>query len=123
MLRHNRCGMLSGQASRGNEYKRKMQKNQRVNLLEPRGKETAARVQKTIKASTKGLVPYSLRHGYAWRAVKYEHYQEPVPIRDLASYMGHDPKTHMKHYGFWTDDEQKKKSHRRTVGVLMTANQ
>jgi len=77
----------------------------------------------SLKASTKGLVPYSLRHGYAWRAVKYEHYQEPVPIRDLASYMGHDPKTHMKHYGSWTDDEQKKKSHRRTVGALMTANQ
>ena len=74
----------------------------------------------SLKANTEGLIPYSLRHGYAYRAVTYEHYLEPVPIRDLAAYMGHDPKTHMKHYGSWTDDEQKKKSHRRTVGALMT---
>ena len=45
----------------------------------------------------------SLRHGYAWRGAKY--YDRSIPIRDLAALMGHTVKTHMKHYGKWTDDE------------------
>ena len=57
----------------------------------------------SLKAEIEGLVPYSLRHGYAWRGAKY--YDRSIPIRDLAALMGHTVKTHMKHYGKWTDDE------------------
>ena len=57
----------------------------------------------SLKAEVQGLVPYSLRHGYAWRGAKY--YDRSIPIRDLAALMGHTVKTHMKHYGKWTDDE------------------
>ena len=76
----------------------------------------------SLKANTEGLMPYSLRHGYAWRAVKYEHYEKAVPLRDLCDLMGHDSRTHLKHYGAWTSDKDKKDSVRRTVGTLMTAN-
>ena len=70
----------------------------------------------SLKASTKGLVPYSLRHGYAWRGSRY--YDRPVPLRDLASLMGHDPKTHHKHYGSFTTDNYKKESVSRAVGTM-----
>ena len=74
----------------------------------------------SLKANTEGLVPYSLRHGYAWRAVKYEHYDKAVPLRDLCDLMGHDSRTHLKHYGAWTSDKDKKDSVRRTVGNLFS---
>ena len=57
----------------------------------------------SLQAETEGLIPYSLRHGYAWRGAKY--YDRSIPIRDLAALMGHTVKTHMKHYGKWTDEE------------------
>ena len=41
--------------------------------------------------------------GYAWRGAKY--YNRSIPVRNLAALMGHTVKTHMKHYGKWTDDE------------------
>ena len=56
----------------------------------------------SLKEKIDGLRPYSLRHGYAWRGAKY--YDRSIPIRDLAALMGHTVKTHMKHYGKWTDD-------------------
>ena len=56
-----------------------------------------------LQQQTPGLSPYSLRHGYAWRGVKY--YGRSMPLRDLAALMGHDVKTHMRHYGKWTDEE------------------
>ena len=74
----------------------------------------------TLKANTEGLVPYSLRHGYAWRAVKYDHYNKAVPLRDLCDLMGHDSRTHLKHYGAWTSDEDKKESVARTVGNVLS---
>lgn len=49
-----------------------------------------------------GLTPYSLRHGYAWRAHKC--YSRPLSVRDAAALMGHNPATHHKHYGKWTDE-------------------
>jgi len=58
--------------------------------------------QSMVKA-TKGLTPYSLRHGYAWRGHKA--YARSLPVRDLAALMGHDPSTHHKHYGKWTDED------------------
>ncbi len=52
--------------------------------------------------ATPGLTPYSLRHGYAWRGHKA--YARPIPVRDLAALMGHNPATHHRHYGKWTDE-------------------
>ena len=51
-----------------------------------------------VKASP-GLSPYSLRHGYAYRGAL-----AGIPLRQLAASMGHDVRTHMKHYGQWTDE-------------------
>ena len=74
----------------------------------------------SLQTETNGLVPYSLRHGYAWRGAKY--YTRAVPVRDLASLMGHDVKTHQKHYGKWTTDEDTKESVRRAVGEPANAS-
>ena len=30
--------------------------------------------------------------------------EEAIPLRQLAASMGHDVRTHMKHYGQWTDE-------------------
>ena len=57
----------------------------------------------TLAASTPGLTPYSLRHGFAWRAHKY--YQRSMSVRDASALMGHSPQTHHKHYGRWTDEQ------------------
>ncbi len=48
------------------------------------------------------LTPYGLRHGFAWRRAKY--YQRSIQPIDLAELMGHDPFTHKRHYGKWTDE-------------------
>lgn len=50
-----------------------------------------------------GLTPYSLRHGYAWRAHMCG--QCPMATRTVSALMGHDTKTHNKHYGAWIDEE------------------
>lgn len=76
--------------------------------------------QSLVKA-TPGLIPYSLRHGYAWRGSSY--YDIPVPGRQLASLMGHDLKTHQKHYGQFTTDQDKRDSVARSVGSLAMASQ
>ncbi len=57
--------------------------------------------QSLVRANP-GLTPYSLRHGYAWRAHKSA--QRPLSVRDTAALMGHNPATHHKHYGKWTDE-------------------
>ncbi|AHF64116.1 putative phage integrase family [Synechococcus sp. WH 8109] len=51
-----------------------------------------------VKANP-GLSPYSLRHGYAYRGAL-----AGIPLRQLAASMGHNVRTHMKHYGQWTDE-------------------
>jgi integrase len=56
----------------------------------------------SLVASTPGLCPYSLRHGYAWRAHKA--YARALSIRDVSALMGHNPATHHRHYGKWTDE-------------------
>ena len=56
----------------------------------------------SMAAVTPGLTPYSLRHGYAWRGHKA--YSRSIPVRDLASMMGHSPATHHRYYGKWTDE-------------------
>ena len=57
----------------------------------------------SLVAENPGLTPYSLRHGYAWRAHMCG--DRPMSIRVVAALMGHDPKTHQKHYGSWVDEE------------------
>ncbi|PSB37931.1 integrase [Aphanothece minutissima] len=57
---------------------------------------------RSMAKATPGLTPYSLRHGYAWRGHKA--YVRPIPVRDLAALMGHNPATHHRHYGKWTDE-------------------
>jgi len=57
----------------------------------------------SLVAENPGLTPYSLRHGYAWRAHMCG--DRPMSIRVAAALMGHDPKTHQKHYGCWVDEE------------------
>ena len=52
-----------------------------------------------VKANP-GLSPYSLRHGYAYRGAL-----AGIPLRrQLAASMGHDVRTHMKHFGQWTNE-------------------
>ena len=63
------------------------------------------------------LISHLINHGYAWRGVKY--YENSMPMRDLAALMGHDLRTHHKHYGVWTDEAGLQESALRVVGDLM----
>ncbi len=74
----------------------------------------------SLKAANPELTPYSLRHGYAWRAAKY--YPQPLPVRDTAKPMGHDMKTHIRHYGQWTDDESTKSAVEASIQSLVAAS-
>ncbi|WP_206749680.1 site-specific integrase [Synechococcus sp. UW179B] len=56
----------------------------------------------SLVSSTPDLTPYSLRHGWAWRA--HKGYAMPLSVRDAASLLGHTPSTHHLHYGRWTDE-------------------
>lgn len=55
-----------------------------------------------LVADNEGLTPYSMRHGWAWRAHCY--YDKPISIREAAALMRHDPNTHNRHYGKWTKE-------------------
>jgi len=57
---------------------------------------------RALVARCPGVMPYSLRHGYAWRAHKGSN--NPIHPRDAAALMGHNVATHFKHYGSWTDE-------------------
>jgi len=57
---------------------------------------------RALVARCPGLTPYSLRHGYAWRAHCCS--ANPLAPRIAAAYMGHNVATHLKHYGQWTDE-------------------
>jgi len=48
------------------------------------------------------ITPYSLRHGYAWRAHCCS--ANAMHPRIAAALMGHNVATHLKHYGSWTDE-------------------
>ena len=55
-----------------------------------------------LVARCPGLTPYSLRHGYAWRAHCCS--ANAMHPRIAAALMGHNVATHLKHYGSWTDE-------------------
>jgi integrase len=57
---------------------------------------------KALVAKNPDITPYSLRHGYAWRAHCCS--SHPMPPRIVAALMGHNTITHLKHYGRWTDE-------------------
>jgi len=56
-----------------------------------------------LVAATPGLTPYSLRHGWAWRAHKA--YERQLSVRDASALLGHSPSTHHRHYGRWVDEQ------------------
>ena len=56
----------------------------------------------SLKAEKPGLVPYSLRHGWAWRSQTAD---RPLNVRDAAALLGHSPTTFYKHYGAWTNEK------------------
>ena len=70
----------------------------------------------SLAAATPGLTPYSLRHGYAWRGHKA--YERSITVRDLAALMGHNPATHHRHYGKWTDETGLEEAVARAMGLL-----
>ena len=70
----------------------------------------------SLVAATPGLTPYSLRHGYAWRGHKA--YSRSIPVRDLACMMGHNPATHHRHYGKWTDEAGLEEAVARAMGAV-----
>ena len=55
-----------------------------------------------LVADNEGLTPYAMRHGWAWRAHCY--YDKPISVREAAALMRHDPNTHNRHYGIWTNE-------------------
>lgn len=57
---------------------------------------------RALVARNPGLTPYSLRHGYAWRA--HTGSSQQLHPRIAAALMGHNVATHLKHYGQWTDE-------------------
>jgi integrase len=74
----------------------------------------------SLVAANPGLTPYSLRHGYAWRGHKA--YERSIPVRDLAALMGHNPATHHRHYGKWTDEAGLVEAVSRAVGRTSHSN-
>ncbi len=71
---------------------------------------------RSLVGETPGLTPYGLRHGYAWR--EHKAYERPIPVRDLAALMGHNPATHHRHYGTWTDEAGLEEAVVRAMGSI-----
>ena len=57
-------------------------------------------VTDTAAAGQGHLTPYSARHGYAFRGTNLG-----LDHRTLSKLMGHDPATHLAHYGRWSSDD------------------
>ncbi len=76
---------------------------------------------RALVARNPGLTPYSLRHGYAWRAHVCS--SNPMHPRNAAALMGHNVATHLKHYGSWTDEASLEAAVERfNAGVLTVAS-
>ena len=74
-----------------------------------------------LKEEIPGLKPYGLRHGFAWRAAKY--YPKALPLRDTADLMRHDMRTHIRHYGQWTDEAGTEAAVEESIQTLANVNQ
>ena len=74
----------------------------------------------SLATATEGLTPYSMRHGWAWRAHKY--YDRPLSVRDAAALMGHTPTVHNNHYGRWVDEESLEAAVERVTSFRNTQN-
>ena len=63
---------------------------------------------KALVAANPDITPYSLRHGYAWRA----HMCSPVPLpaKMAAASMGHTVIVHQRNYGSWIDESSMEKA-------------
>ncbi|MEB3360530.1 MAG: hypothetical protein VKI42_00205, partial [Synechococcaceae cyanobacterium] len=48
------------------------------------------------------LTVYGLRHGFAWRGSQVY----GLSPRVLAKLMGHNPETHLRHYGAWSSEAE-----------------
>ena len=55
-----------------------------------------------LQAANPGLIPYSCRHGAAYRM--HKSYDRPLSIRDAAALLGHTPQEHHASYGQWIDE-------------------
>jgi integrase len=62
-----------------------------------------------LKAANPKLCPYSLRHGWAYRAYKY--YDPPMLMQEAAKLMGHTVTVHQNHYSDWVEEEAIERSH------------
>ena len=51
---------------------------------------------------TRNLVPYSMRHGFAYRMHQDARYRNKISSREGAALMGHDHSIHLDTYGKWT---------------------
>ena len=76
---------------------------------------------KALVAANPDITPYSLRHGYAWRA----HMCSPVPLpaKMAAASMGHTVIVHQKNYGSWIDEssmEQAFAMHQQAVASMQS---
>lgn len=57
---------------------------------------------KNLEKQKAGLVPYSLRHGFAYRC--HVEIENPISVTEVAGLMRHTPDTHTKHYARWIDE-------------------
>ena len=70
-----------------------------------------------LKGQGNTLTPYSLRHGYSYRASETYGFSD----RLAAGNMGHSLKTHNAHYGEWFDTEDIDKSLEKVFAVQSRA--
>ena len=59
---------------------------------------------KTLETKIPGLTPYSLRHGWAWRAHKYS--TKPLHYSQAKELMGHSTQVHLTYYSSWVNDAE-----------------
>lgn len=66
------------------------------------------------------MAPDYLRHGYTWRAAKYD--QARVPLRDTAALIGHHIRTHIRHDDQGTDNVSTKAAAAAAEGNMVMVN-
>jgi integrase len=66
-----------------------------------------------------GLKPYSIRHGWAWRAHKYSN--RPLHYSQAAAFMGHSVETHLKYYSSWVNRKELEEAGKKYNEALQSA--